>query len=223
MIVCAVPVKDLANVKQRLTALLTPRERALLARAMLHDVLRALRLSASIEAWVITRDAEVEAIAREHAVRALREDDNRGHTAAVAFAQVEAEGAGAEVFLTIPGDVPCVTPGEIDALVEAARRTAPVAVFTASRSGLGTNGAALAPAGAMPLTFGEPSFANHLAAARARGLPTSVLPLPGLALDIDTPDDLDALLAAKADTESRRLVSSWRVGERAGRAALTRS
>ena len=223
MIVAAVPVKDLANAKQRLTALLTPRERSLLARAMLGDVLRALRLAALAEPWVITRDAEVEAIAREHAVRTLREDDNRGHTAAVAFAQREAQRAGAEAFLTIPGDVPCVTARELDALAQEARRAPPVAVFTASRSGLGTNGAAVAPVGAMPLTFGEPSFANHLAAARARGLATSVLPLPGLALDIDTPDDLDALLGANADTESRRLVLSWRLGERAGRAALTPS
>ena len=52
----------------------------------------------------------------------------------------------------------------------------------------------LAPPGAMPLTFGEPSFANHLAAARAAGLAPRVLELPGIGLDVDAPDDLPVLL-----------------------------
>jgi 2-phospho-L-lactate/phosphoenolpyruvate guanylyltransferase len=223
MIIAAVPVKDLANAKQRLTELLTPRERSLLARAMLHDVLRAFRQSTMAEPWVITGDAEVEAIARAHAVRPLREDANRGHTAAVAFAQREAGRLAADAFLTIPGDVPCVTGQEIDALATAARGRMPTAVFTASRSGLGTNGVALGPVDAMPLTFGEPSFANHVALARARGLVTSVLPLSGLSLDVDTPDDLRMLLAEPVETESLRLVVSWRLAERAAGVALTRS
>ena len=218
--IVAVPVKDLVNAKQRLTALLTSQERSLLARAMLHDVLRALCRSSLVEPWVITGDADVEAIARAHAVRTVREDANRGHTAAVKFAQHEARRAGAEVFLTVPGDVPCVTATEIDTLASEARRSTPTAVFVASRSGLGTNGVALCPVDAMPLTFGEPSFDNHVALARRRGLSVSLLTLPGLALDVDTPDDLRALLSEGSDTESRRLVLSWRLAERARGAAL---
>jgi 2-phospho-L-lactate guanylyltransferase len=190
---------------------------------MLHDVLRALAGSALAEAWVITGDDEVEAIAREHAVHALREKANRGHTAAVALAQAEARRAGADTFLTVPGDVPCVTTAEIDALAMAARGRMASAVFAASRSGLGTNGVALAPADAMPLTFGEPSFANHVALARARGLTTSVLALRGLALDVDTPDDLESLLTENVDSETGRLVASWRLGDRTTGVALTRS
>jgi len=41
----------------------------------------------------------------------------RGNTAAVAAAQAAAVGAGARLFATIPGDVPCVTAEEISALV----------------------------------------------------------------------------------------------------------
>jgi 2-phospho-L-lactate guanylyltransferase len=222
MVVAAVPVKDLVDAKQRLTALLGPAERALLARAMLRDVLGALARTPAVEPWLVTRDGEVEAIARAHGVRVLREESNRGHTAAVAFAQREAERAGAHVFVTIPGDVPCVRPDEIEALVAGARSAPSGAAFAASRSGVGTNGVALAPPGAMPLTFGEPSFANHLAAARAHGLVPRVLALPGLALDVDTPDDVATLLADTADTESRRLLRSWRLDERATGAALAR-
>src|SRR5262245_66212687 len=55
MIVVAVPVKDLVNAKQRLIGALSPAERMALARAMLHDVLRAL-VAAPVDArWVVTR------------------------------------------------------------------------------------------------------------------------------------------------------------------------
>ena len=66
----------------------------------------------------------------------------------------------------------------------------------------------------MPLTFGEPSFENHLRAARARGLVPQVLPLPGLALDVDGPADLALLLASGPGTESGRLLASWSIADR---------
>ncbi len=165
MIVAAVPVKDLVNAKQRLMRVLTPPERSALARAMLCDVLRALRAAPLDRVWVVTREPEIAAIAASMGVETLAEDDNRGHTAAVAAGQAEAARAGAAVFVTIPGDVPCVTASEVRALAAAAA-DAP-AVFVPSHSGQGTNGVALAPPQVMPLRFGEPSFDNHLAAARA--------------------------------------------------------
>jgi 2-phospho-L-lactate guanylyltransferase len=211
MIVVAVPVKDLINAKQRLVPVLGPAERMALARGMLHDVLRALARSGVDAVWVVTRDAEAAAIARGHGVEVLAEADNRGHTAAVAFAQRAAHERGARTFLTVPGDVPCVRPDEVRALAAAAA-TAPAVAFAASRSGRGTNGVALAPPAIMPLTFGEPSFDNHLAAARARALAPRVLALPGLALDIDDADDLRELLARGAGTESAALVAGWTLG-----------
>jgi 2-phospho-L-lactate guanylyltransferase len=208
MIICAVPVKDLVAAKQRLVAALAPAARAALARAMLRDVVGALVAARLGAVWLVTRDREAAAVARELGVEVLPEAENRGHTAAVALAQAEASRRGVQVFLTVPGDVPCVTPGEIVALAGAAAPGAPA--FAPSRSGLGTNGVALAPPDAMPLTFGEPSFANHLATARRRGLVPRVLTLPGLALDVDAPEDLEALLAEGPATESGRLLASWR-------------
>lgn len=213
MIVCAVPVKDLVNAKQRLTTALAPDERVALARAMLRDVLRALGGAGLDAVWVITRDDEVSAIVRALGAEVVGEPENRGHTAAVALAQQHAAKADALVFLTVPGDVPLVTPEEIGALAAAASRPTS-AVFTPSRSGLGTNGVALAPPTVMPLEFGEPSFDNHLAAARARGLTPQVLPLPGLGVDIDGPEDLAVLLAEGAATESGRLLARWNIGAR---------
>jgi 2-phospho-L-lactate guanylyltransferase len=90
----------------------------------------------------------------------------------------------------------------------------PAVVFAPSRSGLGTNGALVAPPAAMRLTFGEPSFDNHLAAARALGLEPRVVRLPGLGLDVDAPEDLAPLLAEGAATGSGRLLAGWRLAER---------
>ena len=214
MNVVAVPVKDLADAKQRLGRALSPSERMALARAMLHDVLRAL-VAAPLDArWLITRDPEVIATARDYGVEVISEPVNRGHTAAVAVAQAAAVRAGARVFATIPGDVPCVTAEEIGALVTRAGAEGPAVAFAPSHSGLGTNGAALYPPDAMPLTFGEPSFDNHLRVASERELVAHVLALPGLGLDVDGPADLPPLLARGAATESGRLLASFRIAER---------
>ena len=217
MIVAAVPVKDLVEAKQRLVRALDAPERRALARAMLGDVLRALGGAGLDRVWVVTREPEVAALARAFGAEALAEAENRGHTAAVAAAQAEAARAGANAFLTIPGDVPCVTVAEIRTLLDTLP-SPPAAVFAPSRSGLGTNGVLLAPPAVMPLTFGEPSFDNHLAAARALGVVPRVVHLAGLGLDVDDPDDLAALLTVGAHTESARLVAGWRVLERAASA-----
>jgi 2-phospho-L-lactate guanylyltransferase len=215
MIVLAVPVKDLVNAKQRLLPVLEPAERTALARAMLRDVLHALTRAHLDAVWVITRDPAVMATVRPFGAEVVPEATNAGHTAAVTHAQTHAANRGVRVFATVPGDVPCVTAEEIHALVSAVREPAGAALVP-SRSGFGTNGVALSPPDAMPLTFGEPSFENHLSTAARRGLRPRVLRLPRLGLDIDTPDDLRALLTEAPDTESGRLLAAWSIAARLG-------
>jgi len=211
--VVAVPVKDLVNAKQRLIPLLSPSERGDLARAMLEDVLDTLVASRLGEVLVVTRDPSVEALAKRQGAGTLSEDANRGHTEAVAHAQRAALARGARRFLTIPGDVPCVTAGELHELADALRETPGVA-FVPSLSGFGTNAALLEPPGAMSLKFGEPSFDNHLVAARAAGLRPLVRRLPGIGLDIDAPEDLALLLERGPSTRSARLLASLDVPAR---------
>ena len=222
MIVAAVPVKDVVNAKQRLMRVLDGRERRELARAMLVDVLKALGAAALDHVWVVTREPEVAALARSLGAEPLAEPDNRGHTAAVATAQAEAVRQGATAFLTIPGDVPCVSATEIRALLDALKAP-PAVVLTPSHSGLGTNGVVLSPPSAMRLRFGEPSFDGHVVAARALRLDVSIVRVPGLGLDVDAPEDLGMLLTEGAHTDSGRLVASWQITERLVAAgALTR-
>jgi 2-phospho-L-lactate guanylyltransferase len=213
VLLLAVPVKDLVNAKQRLIPALSPPERRDLARAMLEDVLDAASTALPGAVLVVTTDPEVRAVARARGVECLTESANRGHTAAVALAQREAVTRGAARFLTLPGDVPCVTAQEIATLCDALEE-APGVVFVPSRSGLGTNAALLAPPDAIPLTFGEPSFENHLKTARAAGLTPQVVELPGIGLDVDAPDDLRALLQRGPATRSARLLRGFPAGAR---------
>jgi 2-phospho-L-lactate guanylyltransferase len=204
----AVPVKDLTNAKQRLVPVLDPVERRRLARAMLDDVLHALGAVRAGSVHVVSADSDVMDLARRHGAACLVEGANRGHTEAVALAQQEARRAGAERFLTIPGDVPCVTAEEVEITLGALENERG-ALFVPSLSGFGTNAALLAPPDIMPLKFGEPSFDNHLEAARQRGLAPVVLDLPGLGLDIDAPEDLALLLERGPETRSAELLRAW--------------
>jgi 2-phospho-L-lactate guanylyltransferase len=105
---------------------------------------------------------------------------------------------GAAQALTIPADAPCVTPGELTCLLDAAHAgTVPGLVLVPARDGDGTNAVLAAPPDAFPPSFGPGSFARHLAQAEARGLACRVVELAGLALDIDEPRDLAALIVAK--------------------------
>ena len=77
------PVKDLANAKQRLAGVLDAEERQALFRAMLEDVLSALAATGGLAGiLMVTRDPEAQALAARYGARVLVEETNRGHTAA---------------------------------------------------------------------------------------------------------------------------------------------
>lgn len=205
--VAVVPAKGFGAAKQRLGEALPAGARAALARAMLEDVLAALAQADLDRIVVVTPDAAAAALAERYGAEVLVEREGEGHTAAIARGLRACRELGATVMLTVPGDVPCLTVHEIRQVLGACGAP-PAAVFVPSRSGLGTNAVCLAPPDAVPLRFGEPSFANHLAAARARGIEPVVLELPGAGLDIDSPEDLTALLMCGPETRAASVLRS---------------
>jgi 2-phospho-L-lactate guanylyltransferase len=172
---------------------------------MLDGVLIAATQASLDSVWVVTRDAEVIALARAFKAEVLEEPVNQGHTAAVSLAQAELAGQGVEGFLTIPGDVPLVTSDEITALIHSSSAP-PSVTLVPSRQGFGTNGVFLAPPNLLRLRFGEPSFENHVKAAQGNGLEPMILTLPGLGLDLDTPEDLQAFLTVPNGTRTARFL-----------------
>ena len=53
----------------------------------------------------------------------------------------------------------------------------------------------LSPPQAVPLRFGDNSYFPHLDAARAQGIEPTIVPLPGIGMDIDHPADLHSFMA----------------------------
>jgi coenzyme F420-0:L-glutamate ligase/coenzyme F420-1:gamma-L-glutamate ligase len=201
-----VPAKGFDAAKQRLARALSADARAVLARAMLEDVLSALAGAGLDRVLVVTPDSLVAAVAARHGATVVHEPDSQGHTDAVGRGVAACLALGATAMLTVPGDLPCLTADEVRRILAAAGPR-PAAVLVPSLSGLGTNAAYLSPPDAMPLRFGEPSFAGHLAAARARGIEPTVLELPGAGLDIDGPEDLAVLRARGATTRAGRALA----------------
>jgi 2-phospho-L-lactate guanylyltransferase len=201
----ALPVKEFADAKQRLSSLMTPDQRRSLAAAMLEDVLAAL-VGANHLAGILvnTLDPLATALAHRFGARVITEDARSGHTGAVAaMARVltREDHAG---MLALPGDIPRITAVEIDALV-AAHRPAPSFTIAPAHDELGSNGVLCVPAEVIPLRFGDNSYVPHLLTARRHGMEPTVLHLPGFALDIDHPDDLRAFLRAGPAMSTRTL------------------
>ena len=197
----AVPVKEFAGAKQRLASSLTEAQRQALAAAMLEDVLAALAAAPLAGIMVNTIDPRARDIALHYGARIVIDSAREGHTAAVtAMARILA--AEGHDMLTAPSDIPRVTSAEIAAVIEAAK-PAPSVTIVPAHDERGSNAVLLSPPLVMPLRFGDDSFLPHLAAARALNIEPTILRLPGIALDIDQPEDVQALLRAEPSMKTR--------------------
>jgi len=201
----AVPVKEFAGAKQRLSTLLTAAQRQALAAAMREDVLAALVEAPLAGIMVNTVDPLATDLARRYGAQVVTDGAHDGHTGAVtAMARILA--AEGHDMLTVPGDIPRVTAAEIAAVIEA-RRPAPSVTIVPAHDARGSNAVLCAPPLVMPLRFGDDSFLPHVASARALGIEPTIIRLPGIALDIDQPEDVHALLQAKPVMRMRALLS----------------
>jgi 2-phospho-L-lactate guanylyltransferase len=201
----AVPVKEFTGAKQRLTSLLSPDQREILAATMLEDVLAALAGATRLAGILVnTVDPRAADLARRYGARVVTEGARDGHTGAVlGMARVLAsEGHGA--LLTVPGDIPRVTSVEIDAVVSACR-DAPSVTIVPAHDELGSNAVLCVPPLVVPLRFGDNSYFPHLATARQHRIEPTIVRLPGIGLDIDHPSDLRAFLHAKPRVPTRTL------------------
>jgi 2-phospho-L-lactate/phosphoenolpyruvate guanylyltransferase len=198
----AVPVKEFAGAKQRLSPLLTPGQRQALAMAMLEDVLAALADAAIAGIMLNTLDPVAGDLARRYGARIITQGARDGHTAAVAaMARILGE-EGREAMLALPGDIPRVTSEEI-ATVIAAHQLSPSVTIVPAHDERGSNAVLCSPPMVMQLRFGDDSFLPHLAAARALGIEPTIVKLPGIGLDIDQPRDLQAFRRATPHMATR--------------------
>ena len=188
-----VPVKRIAEAKQRLSPVLAPRDRQRLVLAMLGDVLDVLRCSPGIDTvLVVSRDPEVATLAGARQAVIAAEPDGSDLNAAIAFGLREAVNRGAARGLVVPGDLPLATVHDIAAVLAAATG-AEHATISPSTDDAGTNALLVPLPTPFATAFGAGSFARHQSLARKAGIPMAVVRRDGLGHDIDMPSDLQVL------------------------------
>ncbi len=203
-----IPVKNLANAKQRLAQLFDQSARTELAQAMLHDVLQVLsEWTGRPPVSLVTNDPFALELARQFEFEVISDYENRGETHAIEMATHHCEARGIDSTLVIPGNVPLLQAGELKKILAAAPEAG--SVLVAAADGRGSNAIFRRPAGLFPLRFGNDSFKPHIAAAQATGKPCAILSLPGIALDVDNPSDLRHLASAPGEARAQRLVRQW--------------
>jgi 2-phospho-L-lactate/phosphoenolpyruvate guanylyltransferase len=207
-----IPIKNLDTAKQRLARAFDQGTRTELAQAMLRDVLEVVGVWANRpRVSLVTSDPFALGLARYFDFEVIPDGENLGETAAIEMATRRCEDRGIGSTLVIPGDIPLIQTWELEKILDAAPQEGSVLVPAAD--GRGSNAIFRRPAALFPLRFGNDSFKPHLAAARATGKSCVVLSLPGIALDVDNPEDLRQLAAAPGETRSQQLVRQWNLAD----------
>jgi 2-phospho-L-lactate guanylyltransferase len=203
--IAILPVKNFPAAKQRLRDGLGPLQREGLAEAMFTDVLFALHSVSLAEITVVTGSPVARTIALGQGARVV-EDRETGHNAAAALGIADAMDQGAERVLLVPGDCPALDPKEVGVLL-ARPVPGPSVLIVPDRHGTGTNALLITPPDAITPSFGPGSCQRHLELAQVFGVHAEIVNVPSLALDIDTPEDLDALAPAPRAAATHHLLN----------------
>jgi 2-phospho-L-lactate guanylyltransferase len=197
--VAILPVKAFDSSKQRLAPAIDFGHRRALVEAMFSDTLIALRRTEAIEhIFIVTSERIATRIAEGDGVTVI-DDTASSHSQAVTLGITRAIEVGAARALLVPGDCPLLDSKELEALLA---RPTPLrsAVIVPDRHGEGTNALLLTPPGSLTPAFGQGSRRRHTDLAVSQGTTPEVVTVPTLALDVDTPEDLDALVQRFSQT-----------------------
>jgi len=117
----------------------------------------------------------------------LLDDPGTGLNGAAAFARNYAAQQGASRIIILFADLPLITVQDVERLA-----STPFIAIAPDRHGTGTNALSLPLPAAkdFAFAFGIGSFARHIAEAQRLGIIAETIRSPGLARDIDEPDDL---------------------------------
>jgi 2-phospho-L-lactate guanylyltransferase len=179
-----IPVKPAAAGKSRLAEVLTIEQRR---RLNIFLFRRTLQLACGVftapRVIVVSRDAGLLAIAAKAGAQTLAEHGeglNPALRQAAEFLQLTGG------LLALSADLPELTADDLESL----RASAGAVAIAPDQAGQGTNALLTNPAGCIPYRFGEDSFARHRAAAAHKNITPVIVSRPGLARDLDTPEDL---------------------------------
>ncbi len=201
-----VPAKELGQAKARLNAVLSYEQRRALSVAMLADVLAALRACPSLrKVALVSRDDQLLRLGRQMGALSLPEPGGMaGLNDALTFARGELVTRAVDTLLVIPADLPLLTREDIETLLREIPR--PRGALVVPARDRGTNALALRPPFVIPFRFGPSSADAHAEEAARVGLPCRILSMANIALDIDTPADLEELSRRRAGPRTAGLL-----------------
>jgi 2-phospho-L-lactate guanylyltransferase len=159
---------------------------------MFTDVLRSLGHCQALEGViVVTGDNNAQRIAEGYGAQVVS-DQQPGHNYAAGLGIRRALELGAQRALLVPGDCPLLDPAEVDSLIRR-RMSSPSVVIVPDRHGSGTNALLISPPDVFAPAFGPGSRERHEQRAAEAQLVSDTVSVSSLALDIDTPEDLEAV------------------------------
>ncbi|MDH3260179.1 MAG: 2-phospho-L-lactate guanylyltransferase [Acidimicrobiia bacterium] len=181
-VLIAIPVKPFGVAKQRLAPVLNPKQRRRLGKAVAaHVITTALDTGCAV--GVVTDNEGVAEWARRLGASTIAEPLEGGLNGAATGA-VEAARRMGLGWMILHADLPTLTPADLS---EALAATPEGGVLLAPSHNGGTS-LITAELESFPFTYGQASFRRHFAAVAP--LTHRVLVRPGLAIDLDGPEDL---------------------------------
>lgn len=176
-----IPVKAFSRAKMRLAPVLSPKERATLAREMAEHVVKAAR---PLPVIVVCDDEEVAEWAQDLGARALLEP-GLGLNGAVNTAVAQLGAEGYERLVVVHSDLPRASRlawlADLDGIA-----------LVPDRREEGTNVISLPASSGFRFSYGPGSFSRHQEEANRTGLKWTVVRDAELAWDVDFPADIVA-------------------------------
>ena len=208
MVEVVIGVRGGARAKSRCAEVLGGDDRTRLTELMLEDMIDAFdRTAGANRLWVVTPTPDLASLAAARGAEVIHQAEGGDLNAAFELALAEiSERAPYDSVALLPGDLPLLQPADLEAAFTLSRTHA---VVLAPALADGGTGAIVLRAGArLPLSFGQSSFARHAADADLLGLTRAVVIATSLALDLDRPSDLAAVLALGAATRTAAFLSA---------------
>ncbi len=203
------PVKTTSLAKTRLASLLDEKECAGLARAMMLDVIAALKASQRIaQVAVVTADQDMAALAREEDCLIFLET-TKGLNENLTVVAGELQDKMIDGILIVPADLPTLSSTAIDELIKS--HGTGISICAAEKDG-GTNALLCTPPAAIDFHYGKDSARMHLAEAKNKGIRCQQQFLVDFQNDIDEPDDLRWVVKASLNAAAGIHTSQYLAG-----------
>lgn len=195
------PVKPLVRAKSRLAEVLTPEQREKLALQMMVHNIELLNSIPSIAGiLVISRDTKVLSVARDYGVNTVQESGQPELNQALLRATELLRSWAVDAILILPTDIPLLSVEDIEEIVHLGRYPGTV-VIAPDHERNGTNALFVNPPGAIRYSYGEGSFDRHVSYAELAGVTCHVYESERVALDVDTPADLERYVELATEYE----------------------